>query len=508
MKAKTILLCLCIFARMNVFAEDAKIKGVYFNFSGDNAIVTYKYNYKSYSGHHDSNMGIGWNILSNMSGIILYDMLKKKKLPAYTGDVIIPNIVNYNDKTYHVTRIGSHAFYKCRHLNSVTIPNGVTTIENLAFAGCKNLKSVRIPASVTHISSSSFKNCKSLTDVYYYGEQIPQTGNDTVFYNVNLSGTSLHVPSSAIEDYRKTVPWSQFGKIVALTDKDTIVEPKYSKKRGNVKTLVKDNLNLKDSLTVEGVRINLENFPDYFFYNWLLSQKYGNDGVLTDAEIEKITYIKVVDKNIKSLKGIEYFKALEQLYCSENQLSEIDVSKNIRLKILQCSGNLLFGIDVSKNTALKELDCNSNQLITLDLSNNTELELLWCQSNNLMAIDVTKNTALTELRCGGNMLTTLDISQNASLTRLFCEKNKLFTLDVSQNTSLTRLNCYLNRITDTAMDSLVNSLPHVTKGMMPVMFNDQSEQNKINAAQVAAVRSKGWQPLYFDGNKWVALKNK
>ena len=39
---KHILLCICLFAGMNTFAYDAYIDGIYYNFSGDEATVTYQ----------------------------------------------------------------------------------------------------------------------------------------------------------------------------------------------------------------------------------------------------------------------------------------------------------------------------------------------------------------------------------------------------------------------------------------------------------------------------------
>ena len=44
----------------------------------------------------------------------------------YTGNVVIPSEVTYNNKTYSVTSIGENAFYGCYGLTSVTIPNSVT----------------------------------------------------------------------------------------------------------------------------------------------------------------------------------------------------------------------------------------------------------------------------------------------------------------------------------------------------------------------------------------------
>jgi len=69
----------------------------------------------------------------------------------------------------------------------------------------------------------------------------------------------------------------------------------------------------------------------------------------------------------------------------DNQLTNLDVSKNIELISLSCSNNQLTGIDVSKNIVLKELFCDNNQLTNLDVSNNIALKWLDCSNNQLSA---------------------------------------------------------------------------------------------------------------------------
>ena len=77
----------------------------------------------------------------------------------YTGEVVIPQSVEYNGDTYPVTSIEGYAFYNCSGLTSVTIPNSVTTIGDEAFSGCTSLSSVTIPNSVTNIGNGAFYNC-------------------------------------------------------------------------------------------------------------------------------------------------------------------------------------------------------------------------------------------------------------------------------------------------------------------------------------------------------------
>ncbi len=80
------------------------------------------------------------------------------------GNLVIPSTVSYGGVTYSVTTIYRYAFYHCRSLTSVTIPNSVTSIECYAFLDCRSLASVTIPNSVTSIDRA-FENCDSLTSV-------------------------------------------------------------------------------------------------------------------------------------------------------------------------------------------------------------------------------------------------------------------------------------------------------------------------------------------------------
>lgn len=84
---------------------------------------------------------------------------------VYRGDVVIPENVTSDNKTYSVTWILHNAFRNCENLTEITIPNSVTNIGQWAFARCHSLTSITIPKSVTSIDETSFRECNSLTQI-------------------------------------------------------------------------------------------------------------------------------------------------------------------------------------------------------------------------------------------------------------------------------------------------------------------------------------------------------
>ena len=131
-------------------------------------------------------------------------------------------------------------------------------------------------------------------------------------------------------------------------------------------------------IRADDIPINDTNFPDANFRNWVLTQSYGKDGVLTNDEIAGVTTILVERLSITDLKGIEYFTALTRLYCRYNQLTSLNLTKNTALEYLYCDGNKLTSLDVSNNVSLKILSCPSNKLTSLNISKSTEIKELQC----------------------------------------------------------------------------------------------------------------------------------
>ena len=63
----------------------------------------------------------------------------------YSGDIVIPESITFENSKYSVTSIGDGTFSGCSSLTSVTIPNSVTSIGDRAFRNCRSLQSIIIP---------------------------------------------------------------------------------------------------------------------------------------------------------------------------------------------------------------------------------------------------------------------------------------------------------------------------------------------------------------------------
>ena len=136
-----LLTALISLVSVNAYAHDIEVqnggKTIYYNYINNNTEleVTFK-------------------------GIMVYG----NYVNEYAGEIVIPETVTYESKTYPVTQIKSQAF-KSSSVTSVTIPNGVTYIGAYAFDFCKDLTSVTIPNSVTSIGNAAFYGCSGLTSV-------------------------------------------------------------------------------------------------------------------------------------------------------------------------------------------------------------------------------------------------------------------------------------------------------------------------------------------------------
>ena len=75
--------------------------------------------------------------------------------------------------------------------------------------------------SVTSIGDDAFAYCENIENVYCYAEEVPSSYY-SAFDDSNIENATLYVPASAIEAYKTTEPWSDFGTIKAIEVADGV----------------------------------------------------------------------------------------------------------------------------------------------------------------------------------------------------------------------------------------------------------------------------------------------
>lgn len=197
-------------------------------------------------------------------------------------------------------------------------------------------------------------------------------------------------------------------------------------------------------------------FPDAAFRSYI-KELLGNTALpdntaMTDeyktrlSQIIEFPELALSGRGICDLSGLQYFPNLQVLFCSQNNLTALNLSAVPNLTYLNCHANRLTTLDVSMLPNLENLVCSENQLTQLDLSHNPKLLKSTCESNRLRSLDLSGNPHLTGFHCAQNQLEVLNISNNEQLTDLTCSYNQLKSLDVSNNPNLMELYCNDNQL--------------------------------------------------------------
>ena len=96
--------------------------------------------------------------------------------------------------------IGNGAFYLCKSLTSINIPNSVTTIGDLAFYCCRSLTSITIPSSVVIIIGNSFYGWHGILNneskAFIYEDNVLFNKNKTTLIAYRAKKTNYTIPNS------------------------------------------------------------------------------------------------------------------------------------------------------------------------------------------------------------------------------------------------------------------------------------------------------------------------
>lgn len=131
------------------------------------------------------------NAKNSYSEIEIDGIVQPNVVSAYTFDTLGEHTVKYTLK--NKTQIAYAAFYSCRNLTSIAIPNSVTNMGPSTFSYCNSLTSVTFGNSITYINEYDFQDCSGLTEV-----TIPNSVTNIKGYAFSgcKSLTSITIPNS------------------------------------------------------------------------------------------------------------------------------------------------------------------------------------------------------------------------------------------------------------------------------------------------------------------------
>ena len=229
---------------------------------------------------------------------------------------------------------------------------------------------------------------------------------------------------------------------------------------GNITGINLDNNNLIGNADLSGLTelINIS-----FQYNHLTNINLTN--------LPKLQIIRITDNQLTNLNLTEFKDRLEWLFCSENeltnlqiagfgklthlnccrnQLQALDLTGCPEITWLDCDGNQLTNIDVSLLTKLEHLNCNDNGLTSLYVPNFENLYLLWCHNNPLTSLTIDGCINITNMQIGGegSYLPNFDVSRFVNLERLTITDCGLVKLDATTLQKLEFLSCSNNKLTN------------------------------------------------------------
>jgi hypothetical protein len=125
--------------------------------------------------------GLRYKIISNEEKTLKF----MPRLPAYTGNIVIPQTVMVGGDIYTVTTLAEKAFTD-NTLIDVTIPATVTSYENYVFDGCSRLEKIVVLNSV------------------------PPSIGLYVFYHLSMADCLLEVPLGSKTAYTSANYWKEF----------------------------------------------------------------------------------------------------------------------------------------------------------------------------------------------------------------------------------------------------------------------------------------------------------
>lgn len=221
-------------------------------------------------------------------------------------------------------------------------------------------------------------------------------------------------------------------------------------------------------------------FTDNKFLNIIRKLVKKPQGVVYLSDVRDIKELDVSNSNIANLEGIEHFTSLEKLNCSNNNITKLDLSRNIKLTTLDVSNNKLTELDLSHNTLLTDVNVTGNDLnptlVGLKINNgynsssNDYKDYINETNEYGSVIDLLEEDSLPQINFVGKKLFTYVKLENS----IFVDKLILKMSTNDENTEIKNENIVLTHIGDGIFTG-VSSGAYGDEGLATSLYDGKCE---------------------------------
>ena len=216
------------------------------------------------------------------------------------------------------------------------------------------------------------------------------------------------------------------------------------------------------SLNTKLINVDIPNNPliEVYFRNNSFLESLGLYSTFTLEVLELSNSPNLIDLGVHDtkLKEIDLTNSpkIEHLRIWDSELSKLDLSNQNSLKYL-------YAYNIFSN--------NSSSLI---LPETSALEMIWIDQNNIVNLDLSKNNNLKVVSCRDCQLEEITLPDSQSLYGLLVERNQLTSLNLSNNPNLRILRAESNLLSCISVHSnLIDNIPPTCQeANIPINYND------------------------------------
>jgi hypothetical protein len=133
-----------------------------------------------------------------------------------SGYSVVSNVYENGQGTItfnkYPTTIWNYMYQHRNQLNTIEIPDEITTLGYACFADGCGITSITIPRNVTRLDNYVFSGASDLVEIIMESS-IPPTASSNVF-NAHNQNLVIKVPADAVDTYKRASGWSSYSSII------------------------------------------------------------------------------------------------------------------------------------------------------------------------------------------------------------------------------------------------------------------------------------------------------